>query len=195
MGREASISRMTKETEIQVWLDLDGSGTYQVDTGIPFFNHMLEQFAKHGFFDVQLKAVGDLQVDLHHTVEDVGIALGQAIAKAGSEKSGLRRFAEARVPLSEALVSLVLDLCGRPFLVFRGKMPRTKINTFDTVLVGDFFKALTDNSGLTLHVNIDYGVNAHHIVECIFKSFGRALHEATRIDERVVGVRSTKGQL
>ena len=195
MAREANIARTTQETDIQVRFDLDGSGAYQVETGIPFFSHMLEQFARHGFFDLDLKAVGDLEIDCHHTVEDVGICLGQALREASGEHRGIRRFGQARVPLSEALVSVVLDLCGRPYWVLRGELPSTKIGAFDTVLVEDFFKALTDHAGLTLHVTLDYGHNAHHLVECIFKAVGRALHEATRLDERISGVLSTKGRL
>lgn len=195
MGRVAEITRTTQETDIQVRLDLDGSGKHDVQTGIPFLNHMLEQFARHGFFDLSLRAAGDLEVDSHHTVEDVGICLGQALAQASGDRRGIRRFGEARVPLSEALVSVVLDLCGRPYLVVRGDLPETTIGGLRTGLVVDFFKAFTDHAGLTLHLVIDHGQNAHHLVECLFKAVGRALDAATRPDERLSGVLSTKGVL
>ena len=194
-GRRARVERRTKETEIRVDLNLDGQGRYEVETGIPFLNHMLELFTRHGFFDLTVKATGDLDVDYHHTVEDVGLALGQALRDALGDKSGIRRFGESSVPLDEALVTTVVDLSGRPFFVYDVKIKQTKIGSFDVELIHDFLLALTNQAGMNLHVRMASGRNPHHIVEATFKSLARALDLATQRDSRVVGVLSTKGML
>ena len=194
-GRRASVARKTKETDIRLELNLDGRGRYQVETGIPFLNHMLELFTKHGFFDLTLRATGDLEVDYHHTVEDVGLALGLALRDALGEKAGIRRFGEATVPLDEALVTTVVDLSGRPFFVYDVRIKQAKIGTFDVELIHDFLLALTNQAGMNLHVRMASGRNPHHVVEAVFKSLARALDLATQRDPRVVGVLSTKGLL
>jgi imidazoleglycerol-phosphate dehydratase len=194
-ARRARVSRTTKETDIAVDFALDGSGSARVDTGVPFLNHMLEIFARHGFFDLQVHAKGDLDVDQHHTVEDVGLALGQALREALGDKAGIRRFGNASCPLDEALVSCVVDLSGRPFLAYNLKIKQARVGVFDTELVHDFFLAFSNQAGMNLHFNQIQGRNAHHIVEAAFKSFARALDEAKQIDPRVKGVPSTKGTL
>jgi imidazoleglycerol-phosphate dehydratase len=194
-GRRATIARKTKETDIRLELNLDGRGRYQVETGIPFLNHMLELFARHGFFDLAVRATGDLEVDYHPTVEDVGLALGQALHDALGAKAGIRRFGEATVPLDEALVTTVVDLSGRPFFVYEVRIKQAKIGTFDVELIHDFLLALTNQAGMNLHVRMASGRNPHHIVEAAFKSLARALDLATQRDPRVVGVLSTKGML
>ena len=194
-GRRATVARKTKETDIRLELNLDGRGRYQVETGIPFLNHMLELFTKHGFFDLTVRATGDLAVDYHHTVEDVGLALGLALRDALGEKAGIRRFGEATVPLDEALVTSVVDLSGRPFLVYDVRIKQAKIGSFDVELVNDFLLAMTNQAGMNLHVRMASGRNPHHIVEATFKSLARALDLATQRDPRVVGVLSTKGLL
>ncbi|HJQ83032.1 MAG TPA: imidazoleglycerol-phosphate dehydratase HisB [Candidatus Binatia bacterium] len=193
--RRGSIARKTKETDIRLDLAIDGRGRAEVETGIPFLNHMLELFAKHGFFDLTVRARGDLEVDYHHTVEDVGLALGQALRDALGQKTGIRRFGEASVPLDEALVTTVVDLSGRPFFVYDVKIKQAKIGTFDVELIHDFLLALTNQAGMNLHVRMASGRNPHHIVEATFKSLARALDVATQKDARVVGVLSTKGTL
>lgn len=193
--RRARVSRATKETDISIELGLDGSGRSHVDTGIPFLNHMLEIFARHGFFDLRIQAKGDLDVDQHHTVEDVGLTLGQALREALGDKAGIRRFGNASCPLDEALVTTVVDLSGRPFLAYNLKIKQARVGVFDTELVHDFFLALSNQAGMNLHFNQVQGRNAHHIVEAAFKSFARALDEAKQIDPRVKGVPSTKGTL
>jgi imidazoleglycerol-phosphate dehydratase len=194
-GRTGTVARKTKETDIQLQLRLDGSGRYEVATGIPFLDHMLELFARHGFFDLTVRARGDLEVDYHHTVEDVGLALGQALRDALGDKSGIRRFGESSVPLDEALVTTVVDLSGRPFFVYDVKIKQAKIGSFDVELIHDFLLALTNQAGMNLHVRMASGRNPHHIVEATFKSLARALDVATQRDSRVVGVLSTKGIL
>jgi imidazoleglycerol-phosphate dehydratase len=194
-GRQATVARRTKETDIRLELGLDGRGRYQVDTGIPFLNHMLELFARHGFFDLTVRAAGDLEVDYHHTVEDVGLALGQALREALGEKTGIRRFGEATVPLDEALVTSVVDLSGRPYFAYDVRIKQAKIGTFDVELIHDFLLALVNQAGMNLHVRMASGRNPHHIVEATFKSLARALDLATQRDPRVVGVLSTKGTL
>ena len=194
-GRTGTVARKTKETDIQLQLRLDGSGRYEVATGIPFLDHMLELFARHGFFDLTVQARGDLEVDYHHTVEDVGLALGQAVRDALGDKSGIRRFGESSVPLDEALVTSVVDLSGRPFFVYDVKIKQAKIGSFDVELIHDFLLALTNQAGMNLHVRMASGRNPHHIVEATFKSLARALDLATQRDNRVVGVLSTKGML
>jgi imidazoleglycerol-phosphate dehydratase len=194
-GRSAQVVRKTKETDIRLGFQLDGEGRYAVKTGIPFLDHMLELFTKHGLFDLTVQARGDLEVDYHHTVEDVGLVLGQALREALGEKAGIRRFGEATVPLDEALVHTVVDLSGRPFLVYDVKIRQAKIGSFDVELVHDFLLALVNQAGMNLHVRMLSGRNPHHIVEATFKGLARALDVATQRDPRVRGVLSTKGTL
>lgn len=193
--RNGSVSRETKETQITIQVDLDGAGKYQVETPFPFLNHMLSAFAKHGYFDLTVKAKGDVEIDDHHTVEDIGIVLGEALAKAWGEKRGIRRFGHASIPLDEALAEVTVDLSGRPYLVFNVQMPKKKIREFDTDLIEHFFRAVVDQCKINLHINLHYGKDPHHVLEAIFKGFGRALDEATQIDPRLKGVASTKGKL
>lgn len=193
--RHAQITRATKETDISVKLTIDGRGTAAVDTGLPFLNHMLEIFARHGFFDLAVRARGDIEVDQHHTVEDVGLALGQALREALGDKAGIRRFGDAACPLDEALVSAVVDLSGRPFLAYNLKIKQARVGDFDTELVHDFFLALSNQAGMNLHLNQVQGRNPHHIIEAAFKAFARALDQAKQVDPRVHGVPSTKGAL
>ncbi len=195
MGRTAKVNRKTKETEISVDMELDGSGAAEVETGIPFFNHMLEIFARHGLFDLKLKAKGDIQVDYHHTVEDVGLALGQAFREALGDKQGICRFGEASVPLDEALAKVVVDLSGRPYLAYNVKIRPGRVGDFDTDLPHEFFQALANQLGMNLHINVIEGENPHHIIEACFKALARAMGGATRIDPRIKGVLSTKGSL
>jgi imidazoleglycerol-phosphate dehydratase len=194
-GRSASVSRTTKETDITVDVAVDGSGQSSIDTGVPFFNHMLDSFARHGFFDLTVRARGDLDVDQHHTVEDVGLALGQALREALGEKIGIRRFGDAACPLDEALVRVTVDLSGRPFLVYDLTIKQARVGSFDTELVHDFLLALTNQLGMNLHVDMVRGRNPHHIIEACFKALARALDSATQVDPRVRGVLSTKGAL
>jgi imidazoleglycerol-phosphate dehydratase len=193
--RQASVHRATKETDIAVTVAIDGEGKYEVETGVPFLNHMLELFARHGFFDLNVRGRGDLEVDAHHTVEDVGLTLGEALREALGDKQGIRRFGEATVPLDEALVSVVVDLSGRPFLAYNVKLEHERVGTFDVELVHDFLLALTNQIGMNLHVNMWSGRNPHHIVEASFKGLARALSQAASYDARVRGVLSTKGVL
>ena len=193
--RTTEIKRTTNETDIQVKLVLEGEGRSTITTGIPFLNHMLKLFAKHGLFNLTLKAKGDLEVDLHHTVEDVGICLGQAFAKALGDKQGIRRYGEATVPMDEALASVSVDISGRSFLAYKPKIRQIKIGDFNVGLVKEFFRAFSDQANLTLHVNLLYGEEPHHVIEAIFKAFGRAMREAVEKDPRVKGVPSTKGKL
>jgi imidazoleglycerol-phosphate dehydratase len=194
-GRRAEVVRRTTETDIELGLDVDGRGRYEIETGIPFLNHMLELFARHGFFDLRVKARGDIEVDYHHTVEDVGLCLGQALKEALGDKAGIRRFGEATVPLDEALVSSIVDLSGRPFFAYEVKIKQAKIGTFDVELIHDFLLALTNQAGMNLHVRMGAGRNPHHVVEATFKSFARALDLATQSEPRLDGVLSTKGSL
>ena len=194
-GRVATVARKTKETDIRLELHLDGDGRSTVTTGIPFLDHMLELFAKHGLFDVTIQARGDLEVDYHHTVEDVGLVLGQALRDALGDKAGIRRFGEATVPLDEALVQTVVDLSGRPFLAYDVRIKQAKIGSFDVELIHDFLLALVNQAGMNLHVRMLSGRNPHHIVEATFKGLARALDVATQRDPRVRGVLSTKGTL
>ncbi|MEK7378803.1 MAG: imidazoleglycerol-phosphate dehydratase HisB [Candidatus Binatota bacterium] len=195
MGRTAKASRKTKETEIAVELDLDGSGTAEIETGIPFFNHMLEIFARHGLFDLKLQAKGDIEVDFHHTVEDVGLAMGQAFKEALRDKQGICRFGEASVPLDETLAQVVVDLSGRPYLSYNVKIRPGRVGNFDTDLPHEFFQAYANQLGMNLHINVSQGENPHHIIEACFKALARAMERATRIDQRIRGVLSTKGSL
>jgi imidazoleglycerol-phosphate dehydratase len=194
-GRAATVTRKTKETDIRLELHLDGDGRAAVKTGIPFLDHMLELFARHGLFDLTVQARGDLEVDYHHTVEDVGLVLGQALREALADKAGIRRFGEATVPLDEALVQTVVDLSGRPFLAYEVRIKQAKIGSFDVELVHDFLLALVNQAGMNLHVRMLSGRNPHHIVEATFKGLARALDVATQRDPRVRGVLSTKGTL
>jgi imidazoleglycerol-phosphate dehydratase len=195
MKRTAQIERATSETAVKVKLGIDGSGKFSIKTPIAFFNHMLELFSKHGLFDLSLQASGDVAVDYHHTVEDIGICLGQAVQKALGKKEHIRRYGEATVPMDEALAGVVLDISGRPFLVFKAPALKGKTGDFDLELVEEFFQAFVNHGKITLHINVACGRNAHHIIEAVFKAFGRALDAATRIDKRTAGVPSTKGIL
>jgi imidazoleglycerol-phosphate dehydratase len=196
MGRRAVIQRKTSETDIQVTLDLDGTGEHRVVTGIPFLNHMLAQVARHGRFDLTVQAAGDLPVDLHHTVEDTGIVLGDAVSQALGEKAGILRYGSARVPMDEALASAVIDLSGRPFLVFQAPQLKGRIGDFEADLVREFFQGLTNHLRANVHIHVEYGQNLHHMAEALFKAAGRALHQATTVDPRLPGiVPSTKGSL
>lgn len=193
--RRAEVMRKTKETDIALRLAIDGTGEYHVDTGIPFFDHLLGAAFKHGFFDVTLKARGDLEVDLHHTVEDVGIVLGKAFHQALGGYGGIKRYGHAVVPMTETLTEVSVDLSGRPHFVYNVQLPARRISRFDLELVEEFLRAFGSNALIDLHVNMRYGRNSHHIVESIFKALGRALDSATRIDPRVSGALSTKGTL
>jgi imidazoleglycerol-phosphate dehydratase len=193
--RKAELRRKTRETEVVLKLNLDGSGKRLIKTGIPFFDHMLSLLAYHSRMDISLKAKGDIRVDAHHTVEDVGICLGDGIRKALGEAKGIQRYGMAMIPMDETLVSIALDISMRPCLVFQMKLRRSKIGTFDPELVEEFFKALCNHARITLHINLLYGRNSHHMVEAVFKGFGRALREAVSIDERSLGIPSTKGVL
>jgi imidazoleglycerol-phosphate dehydratase len=195
MTRTATIDRTTKETSIQISLALDGSGRHEIATGVAFFDHMLTQIARHGFFDLTIKAKGDLEVDAHHTVEDVGICLGEAFKQALGDKAGIRRYGRGTMPMHESLASVVLDFSGRPFLVWHVDLPKAQVGSFDLELVQEFFTAFCNHAGANLHVNLAYGDNLHHIVEAVFKALARALDEATQLDPRVQGVLSSKGSL
>lgn len=193
--RKAKVDRKTSEVEATVDINLDGKGKYVIDTGIPFFDHMLSQFAKHGYFDLNIKAKGDIDVDFHHTVEDVGLALGEAILKALGDKKGITRFGEATVPFDETLATANVDLSGRPYLVFKAQIPKSKVGDFDLELAEEFFKSFSNTLMCNLHIELKYGDNLHHMVEAVFKSVGRALDTATRLDPRSNEVPSTKGKL
>ncbi len=196
MARIAEVERKTKETDLRVRVDLDGRGQARVKTGIGFFDHMLEALARHGLLDLVVEARGDLHVDGHHTVEDTGIAIGQAIARALGDRAGIRRYGDALVPLDEALVRAVVDVSGRPFLSYHIDIPKWQmLGDFDVFLTAEFFRALALNAGLTVHLDLERGDNPHHIVEAAFKAFARAFDQATAIDPRVSGVPSTKGSL
>lgn len=191
--RTAKIDRKTKETDIKVTINLDGEGRYTINTSIPFLDHMLSLMSKHGLFDIRLKAKGDIDVDYHHTVEDIGIVLGKAVKQALGNMKGISRYGQASVPMDEALASVSLDISGRPYLVYKVEFPKkSKIKNFDSDLIEDFLQAFVSNSSITLHVGSPYGRNTHHIIEAIFKALGRALRQAVAIDPRVKGVPSTK---
>lgn len=196
MQRQAEIERNTLETRIRVSLNLDGSGESRLDTGMPFLEHMLDQVARHGLIDLEISAAGDLHIDGHHTAEDIGIAIGQAVARAVGDKKGIRRYGHAYVPLDEALSRVVLDFSGRPGLEFDVAFPRAMIGAFDTDLFYEFFQGFVNHAGVTLHVDSLRGRNSHHIAETVFKAFGRALRMALEPDPRMAGViPSTKGSL
>ena len=194
--RNATVARNTLETQVEVTINLDGSGRYSADTGVPFLEHMMEQIARHGLFDLSIKAKGDLHIDAHHTVEDIGITIGQALKQALGDKKGIIRYGHSYVPLDEALSRVVLDLSGRPGLEFDVNFTRDKIGHFDVELFYEFFQGLVNHAGLTLHIDAIKGRNSHHIAETIFKAFGRALRMAVTLDERALGqLPSTKGAL
>jgi imidazoleglycerol-phosphate dehydratase len=195
MGRQAKVERNTRETQISVALNLDGRGDAKLATGVPFLDHMLDQVARHGVFDLEVTAKGDLHIDAHHTVEDIGITLGQAFAQAVGDKQGVRRYGHAYVPLDEALSRVVVDLSGRPGLSLKMDFVRARIGEFDVDLVHEFFQGFTNHALVTLHVDNLKGDNAHHQAETAFKAFGRALRMAVELDARVHGVPSTKGSL
>ena len=194
--RKAEISRKTTETAISVAVDLDGTGSYDCKTGVGFFDHMLEQLARHSLIDLRVRATGDLHIDDHHTVEDVGIALGQALARALGDKAGIRRYGHFRLAMDDTQVACALDLSARPYLVWALPFPTAKIGTFDTELVREFFQAFATHGGITLHVDLIHGLNSHHIAEACFKAVARALREAVEADPRLGGaLPSTKGAL
>jgi imidazoleglycerol-phosphate dehydratase len=195
MARKAKIDRKTAETDVHILLDLDGTGKGKIATTIPFLDHMLTLMARHGLFDLTVKGSGDTDVDDHHLVEDIGICLGQAFKVALTAKEGINRYGSASVPMDESLAAVHIDLSGRSYLVYDVNFGARKIKTFDLALIREFFKAFADHSGMTLHVNVMYGKNNHHIVEAIFKAFARALREAVTLNIRVQGVLSTKGTL
>ena len=194
--RKASIKRKTKETNISLDLNLDGRGSYSINTSIPFIDHMLSLMCKHGLFDMKLKAKGDIDIDDHHTVEDIGIVLGKALKQAVGDMKGIARYGQASVPMDEALASVSLDISGRPYFVYKVEFPKkSKLKDFDPDLIEDFLQAFVSNSSITLHINALYGRNIHHIIEAVFKGLGRALREAVTINPRMKGIPSTKGKL
>lgn len=196
MSRKTQIMRKTKETDIKLNLNLDGRGVYDIETSMPFLDHMLSLFARHGLFDLKIKARGDIEIDYHHTVEDIGICLGDALKKALGNKAGIKRYGSATVPMDEAIASVAVDISDRPYLVYRVALPKkSKIKNFDVDLIEDFLHAVAGRSGITLHVSAPYGRNVHHIIEAVFKAMGRALSQAIEIDARIKGVMSTKGKL
>ncbi len=195
MDRKAEITRTTKETDIRVSLDIDGSGKGEISTGIGFFDHMLEGFAKHGFFDLTCNVKGDLNVDGHHTVEDTGIVLGTAIKDALGDKAGIRRYGHFTLPMDDALITVAVDLCGRPYFNYDLKFDVEKIGDLDTELIREFFYAVSYSAGMNLHIKMLDGINGHHIAEAAFKAFAKALDMATQTDPRVEGVLTTKGSL
>jgi len=192
-GRTATITRKTKETDVSVTLNLDGSGTGKIATGVQFMDHMLDLFAKHGLFDLEIACKGDLGIDAHHSVEDIGICLGLALEKALGDKKGIVRFAHSYFPMDETLARVAVDLSGRPYLVYNVKVKRERVGKLDSDLIEEFWKAVVTHARLNLHVELLYGRNTHHIFEAVFKAAARALSLATRIDSRVQGVPSTKG--
>ncbi len=194
--RKANVERKTKETDIATEINLDGTGNYSIGTSIPFLDHMLSLMFKHGLFDVNLKAKGDIEIDYHHTVEDVGIVIGKAIKKALGDMKGISRYGQASIPMDETLASVNIDISGRPYLVYKVEFPKkSKLKDFDPDLIEDFLQAFVGNSGITLHVNVLYGRNTHHIIEAIFKALGRALKQAVTIDPMIKGLPTTKGKL
>ncbi len=193
--RKAKIERKTHEVKVAVDLNIDGNGKYSIQTGIPFFNHMLSQFAKHGYFDLKIKAIGDTEVDFHHTVEDVGITLGNAFSEALSDKRGIKRFSHVYIPFDESLVFVAIDLSGRPYFVFNATLPKSKVGDFDVELAEEFFKSFSNALGFNLHIELRYGSNLHHAIEAMFKATGKALDIATSIDPRSNEIPSTKGKL
>lgn len=194
-ARRAEIERKTAETQISIKLNLDGEGTCDIATGIGFLDHMLTLLAKHSFMDLTVKAKGDLEVDSHHTVEDIGIVLGEALREALGDKAGIHRYGNCFIPMDETLAQVCLDFSGRPFLVFGAEIPKILLGNYDTEMTEEFFRAVAMHCGLTLHIRVLYGSNVHHIIEAIFKAFARAVAEAAAVDPRVKGVMSSKGVL
>ena len=194
-ARRAEIERKTAETQISIKLNLDGEGKCDIATGIGFLDHMLTLLAKHSFMDLTVKAKGDLEVDSHHTVEDIGIVLGEALREALGDKAGIHRYGNCFIPMDETLAQACLDFSGRPFLVFGAEIPKIKLGNYDTEMTEEFFRAVAIHCGLTLHIRVLYGNNVHHIIEAIFKAFARAMAEAAAVDPRVKGVMSSKGVL
>jgi len=195
MARAAVLERVTNETRIRLELNVDGSGNGVICTSVPFLDHMLNLFARHGLFDLKVEASGDIDIDFHHTVEDIGIVLGDAFKQALGDKKGIRRYGQASVPMDETLASVSIDISGRPYLVYNVRLPKVKIGDFDVELAREFFQAFVNNAGLNLHINVMYGENVHHIIEACFKAVARAMDVATQLDPRVEGVMSTKGVL
>lgn len=195
MARTSTVNRITNETQIKLNFEIDGEGTANLETGVPFLTHMLDLFAKHGQFHLEVDAKGDVEIDDHHTTEDIGICIGQAIREALGDKKGIKRYGNAFVPMDEALAQVVIDLSNRPHLEMRAEFPSQKVGTFDTELVHEFLWKLALEARMNLHVIVHYGKNTHHIIEAIFKALGRALDEATTVDPRIKGVPSTKGML
>ena len=195
MARDISVQRKTSETTVSLEINLDGTGESNLDTGVPFFDHMLALKSKHGFFDLQLKATGDVAVDFHHTIEDTGILLGEAVKKGVDDKKGIRRYGFASVPMDEVLAQVAIDICNRPYLVYNLPISDGKVGSFDIEVIKEFFQAFSNAAGITVHINVPYGTNRHHIIEAVFKAFGRALCDAVSMDARVKGVLSTKGVL
>lgn len=193
--RKATIRRKTTETDVSATVNLDGKGAGGIDTSVPFLDHMLNLFSRHGSVDLSIRSKGDTAIDAHHLVEDVGICLGQAVRKALGDREGISRYGMAVVPMDESLCSVAMDLSGRPYLVWRAKLGNARIGEFDPALLREFFKSFSDHSGMTLHITLNYGTNVHHMAEAIFKAFARAFREAIAIDGRVEGVLSTKGSL
>ena len=195
MSRNAAVTRVTKETDIQMSLELDGSGKSHIDTGIGFFDHMLDGFARHGFFDLEVAIKGDLHVDGHHTVEDAGIVLGTAIKEAVGDKKGIRRYGYFILPMDDALALCAVDLCGRPYLNFECSFPNEMVGSLDTSLVKEFFYAVSYSAAMNIHIKMLNGENSHHMIEAIFKAFAKALDMAVSMDDRISDVLSTKGSL
>lgn len=193
--RRGTIRRKTTETDVSVEVNLDGQGGGIIDTSVPFLDHMLNLFSRHGLLDLTIRSKGDTAIDAHHLVEDVGICLGQAVRKALGDRKGIHRYGTAAVPMDESLCNVTMDLSGRPYLIWRAKLGDARIGEFDPALLREFFKSFSDHSGTTLHVNLNYGTNIHHMAEAIFKAFARAFREAVAIDGRIKGVPSTKGSL
>ena len=193
--RTATVLRKTKETDISLVINLDGTGKSKISAGIPFLDHMLELFARHGFFDLEIKASGDIDIDCHHTVEDIGIVFGDALSKALGEREGIKRYGWSLLPMDETLAMVALDLSGRPYLVYDLTPPAAYIKDLDTRLFHEFFQAVSVKSGMNLHIKLMNGEEVHHVFEAIFKAFAKSLDQATMIDERIIGVLSTKGVL
>ncbi len=195
MSRTATIERITNETRIKLSLCIDGTGEAKICTSVPFLDHMLNLFARHGLFNLEVEACGDIDIDFHHTVEDIGIVLGEAFKQALGDKKGIRRYGQATVPMDETLASVAVDISGRPYLVYHVNLPKVKIGEFDVELAREFFQAFSNHCGLNLHINVMYGDNVHHIIEACFKAFARAMDAASQTDPRVKDVMSTKGVL
>jgi imidazoleglycerol-phosphate dehydratase len=193
--RKGTIQRKTTETDVSVEVNLDGTGVGYIDTAVPFLDHMLNLFARHGLVDLTIRSKGDTAVDDHHLVEDIGICLGKAVRSALGERKGISRYGSAVVPMDESLCSVAMDLSGRPYLIWRAELDGQRIGEFDPALLREFFKSFSDHSGITLHINLIYGTNGHHMAEAIFKAFARAFRKAIAMDGRVEGVLSTKGSL